>query len=185
MSGVFARRLLSEGLQIRSHHLGHEIFEGCGVVPPETCGRLAGVPNQFLNLSRSKITAIHPDEIFASGSVDASFVDTPALPFNASPNFSEGKLDELSDRGCGGRRPATLNCTLAYQAARLAQRWAADGAKFVNFFLPTAIFRALKCPFSLFWTKDLCQSPAFAGKTAINPITIAYALAPFGRERGP
>ena len=86
-------------LDVRVHHLRNQLLKGGLVrVPAELGGRLLGVSNQELNLSRAVVLGIHTNTDLSGLLVLANLALFLALPNNGDSNDLERLLHKLAHR---------------------------------------------------------------------------------------
>src|SRR3954463_15847462 len=91
--------LLAHALvQIRAHHLLHEVLEARRVLPAEPLARLRGIPDQEINLGRPEVARIDLDQHGACPGIAPDLVEAGPAPLDRAARLTKRDLDQLAHR---------------------------------------------------------------------------------------
>src|SRR5579863_5068197 len=83
-------------LQVRGHHLAHQLGEADPRRPTELSACLARIPEQRVNLGRPEVARVDSHDDPSAAGIDAMFIETLALPADLLSELACCELDEFA-----------------------------------------------------------------------------------------
>ena len=92
------QRIALGQFQISIDHLFDELFEARRGHPTELRARLRRVPQQSIDLGRTKVTSVYLDDDAPGSRIGTRLIDAVTVPYDLHPEMFSGRGYELPDR---------------------------------------------------------------------------------------